>query len=630
VSDIVAKLGAFAASKDSRLACAAAVILAELAPRDAALVRQLSEALNDADPIRRPFLIEALGRIGTADAAAALVPLIKSEGPASEQALRAIAHTASAALKPLMKLVGHVTPALLERIAECAARTGETIAFSGLLGGLLNADTETCRAIRGGLRTAMSSFDAKAKETLRKQLDVALKDKALTRHHPSLISLMKTAGDLGDIGLQNALLERIDASYPPYVRRAALQSIGMLHYSGEQRAKLAPKLLPLMAESDLANLAEPALEAMRQAQLSPDHQNALKKLLNSQSSRIREFAMQGLAAQGSARTLHDLLACLDSPDRSVREEALNALSRAPSAAGMLSERLLELDGGETALETARALSPQATKIPAKNLENLAAAYLKLALPEASKKAVEPDAARKADEKRRAILNVFRSANAPQLAHAVVARAKKLRGQDEAQRAYQLLKEVSNLNGWNDGARIEMALAGLSIGSRDLSRSARSNDSELRQIEDVLSGGRLSPKDLARQISKDSIVSRRTVFYIGFHFTERLAQDRQFGQLVLEHLAESRSDEGKQAKEKLAIEGLVTVRRGKPGFLEERAKVLLAASDMISAEAVRQAEIEKERKKAALKNGKAVKAVLKPAKVAVKPKAKATGKKKASK
>ena len=78
MSDIVAKLGAFAASKDSRLACAAAVILAELAPRDAALVRQLSEALNDADPIRRPFLIEALGRIGTADAAAALSGVAKA------------------------------------------------------------------------------------------------------------------------------------------------------------------------------------------------------------------------------------------------------------------------------------------------------------------------------------------------------------------------------------------------------------------------------------------------------------------------------------------------------------------------------------------------------------------------
>ena len=89
--------------------------------------------------MRRPFIIEALGRIGTAEAAAALVPLIKAEGPTSEMALRAIAHTESAALKPLLKLVGTVPPALLERIAECAARTGEAAAFSGLCAGLANA-----------------------------------------------------------------------------------------------------------------------------------------------------------------------------------------------------------------------------------------------------------------------------------------------------------------------------------------------------------------------------------------------------------------------------------------------------------------------------------------------------------
>ena len=52
----------------------------------------------------------------------------------------------------------------------------------------------------------------------------------------------------------------------------------------------------------MANLAEPALEALRQAQLGSEHQGQLRKLLQSPSARIREFAMQALAAQGTART----------------------------------------------------------------------------------------------------------------------------------------------------------------------------------------------------------------------------------------------------------------------------------------------------------------------------------------
>lgn len=612
MNEIIAKLGSFAASKDSRLACAASVILAELAPRDPALVRQLVDALAEADALRRPFLIEALGRIGTAEAAAALVPLIKSEGPASEQALRAIAHTASAALKPLLKMIGTVPPALLERIAECAGRTGEPAAFSGLVAGLLNADVDTCRAIRAGLRTAMTSYDHRNKENLRKSMENAFRDKALTGHVPSLIALMKISGDLGDISLQHHLFNRIDKGEPLNVRRAALQSISMLHYSGEQRARLAPKLLPLMFDSDLSNLAEPALEALRQAHLGSEYQAQLKKLLHSPSSRIREFAMQALAAQGTTRTLHELIACLDSTDRSVREEALSALSRAPSAAGVLCERLLEQEGGEAAFETAKALAPQAGKIPHKLLESLAGQFVELSINGARKGGL--DAVRRADEKRRTILNVFRASNSPELVGAAYESAKKLRRDGEAQKAYQMLKEVSGLNGWNDEARIEMALSGLSFGPRELARAARSNDLNLRVLEDILSSGRTAPKDLARIINRDGTLNRKAQYYIGFHFVERMANDRQFGRLMLEHLAESRGEEGKQAKEKLAIEGLIEV-KGKAGILEERAKVLMAASDMIAAEAIRQEQVERERKKAAQKNGhKNGKAKTKPARV----------------
>ena len=84
MDDTLAKLTSFVSAKDSRLACAAAVVLTELAPRDGHLTRQLAELVENADAMRRPFIIETLGRIGTAEAAAALVPWIKSEGPASD------------------------------------------------------------------------------------------------------------------------------------------------------------------------------------------------------------------------------------------------------------------------------------------------------------------------------------------------------------------------------------------------------------------------------------------------------------------------------------------------------------------------------------------------------------------
>jgi len=587
LDETVAKLASFTVSKDSRLACAAAVVLAELSPRDAAIVRQLVAGLENADPVRRPFIIEALGRIGTAEAAAALVPLIKSEGPTSEMALRAIAHTESAALKPLLKLVGNVPPALLERIAECAARTGEAAAFSGLCGGLANASVETCRAIRNGLRTAMSSFNEQAKERLGKQLEQSFENEELARHQPSLIALMHIAGDLGDISFQPLLLRYTSDGHPPQVRRTALQALGALRLLPEQRARLAGRLLHFLSEHDLVNLAEPALEALRHAPLGSEHQGQLRKLLQSPSARIREFAMQGLAAQGTARTIQELIACLDSPDRSVREDALGALSHAPAAAGPLCQRLLKLEGGEAVAETARALAPLAAKIPAKLLAASAEQYVSRATGDSLKKNAEPEAIRKVEEKRRAILGVFRASNTSGLVEAVCARARKLRLNDEAVRAYELMKDVAGLNGWTDGYRLELAFAGLTFGPRELARTARGEDQNLRILEEVLAGGRKEAPELARLLIKDPGLSRKVLYYVGFHFVERLQDERQLGQLILEHLAESRSEEGRLAKEKLALEGLASLRGAKAGILEERARVLASAATMAAVERARE-------------------------------------------
>ena len=605
MGETVARLASFTASRDSRLACAAAVVLAELSPHDPAIVRQLVAGLENADPVRRPFIIEALGRIGTAEAAAALVPLIKSEGPTSEMALRAIAHTESAALKPLLKLVGNVPPALLERIAECAARTGEAAAFSGLCAGLANASVETCRAIRNGLRTALSSFNEQARERLRKQLEQSFEDEELVKHEqkPSLVALLHIAGDLGEAGFQQLLLRYISDSHPPQVRHTALQSLGALRLSPEQRGRLAGRLLPLLFEHDLLNLAEPALEALRHAQLGAEHQGQLRKLLQSPSARIREFAMEGLAAQGTPRTIQELIGCLDSPERSVREEALSALSHAPAAAGPLCERLLELAGGEAAAETARALAPLAAKIPAKLLAALAAQYVSRAAGDALKKNAEPEAIRKAEEKRRAILSVFRASNSTDLVEAVCARARKLRLDDEAVRAYELMKDAAGLNGWTDEYRLELALAALAFAPKELARAARSEDQNLRILAEVLAEGSgragtgpKGPQELARLLLKDPALSRKTLYYVGFHFVERLQDERQFGQLILEHLAEGRSEEGRQAKEKLALEGLANLRGAKAGILEERARVLAAAATMAAVERARE---EKKEDRAAL-------------------------------
>jgi hypothetical protein len=213
-------------------------------------------------------------------------------------------------------------------------------------------------------------------------------------------------------------------------------------------------------------------------------------------------------------------------------------------------------------------------------ESLADAYVSLAPGEGRKQ--DADGIRAAEEKRRAILSVFRASSSPALAERVYEKASKLRGKDEPQRAHDLLKSIQGVNGWGDEHRIEMALSGLAYAPKDLARSMRVNDPHLRAIEDVVISGRRQPKELARTLLRDSSIPKKTVYYIGFHFVERMQTERQFGQHILETLAEGRSDEGRLAKEKLVIEGLLKIKGANAGILEERAKVMLAPAEIAAA------------------------------------------------
>jgi hypothetical protein len=144
----------------------------------------------------------------------------------------------------------------------------------------------------------------------------------------------------------------------------------------------------------------------------------------------------------------------------------------------------------------------------------------------------------------------------------------------------MLKEIAGLQGWNDDIKLEMALAGLQVGSKDLARASRSSDNSLHALQDIVSSARRPAKELAKLVLKDEHLGRKAQHYIGFHFVERIAHEREFGKIILEALAESRGEEGKLAKEKMILEGLIAMKPGTSGLLEERAKVMLAASDLL--------------------------------------------------
>jgi HEAT repeat protein len=591
MDETLARLAGFVKRPDTHLACAAAVVLAELAPREAAVTEALVAALGKSDAARRPFLIEALGRTGTPRAAEALMPLIRAGGPSGDEALRAVAHAGAGALKPLVALLKDASPQMRPKLAEAIARTGEGQGFAALFAELRAGDERAVQAVAEGVRRALPGLSGKGREALLKQILKALETQAFVSHEPACLAALELAGALARAEALGALMPHATRPVSPVARRAALRAVGKLNLTPEKRASLAGRLLPLLQEADYVHCGEPALAALQGAALTPEHRVALQKLVSSPHGPVREFAMKALAHLGSTRGLADLLACLDDSDPGVVADALNALAQIAGAAAPLAERLLKQHDGEGSRRLARALVPHAADVPGRIRGALARAYVDLAIGRA-----EPGDQRSQDERRGALLSVLRAAGTAEVAELALQEAGRLRAAGEPLRALALLKSVSGITGWSDSHGLEQALAGLAATPLNLTRAARLNDPHLRLIEEAVGSGRMDPKRLARELLKDKTLSRGAVYYIGHHFAEKVLAEREFGRQILTALAANpRTEEGRQAKEKLVLEGLVRATgRTQAGLLEERSKALMAAADMAAQAREEEEREEKER------------------------------------
>jgi hypothetical protein len=574
------ELTRFVKGKDTRLACAAAVVLTELAPKDAGVCEALIHALNG-EPARRSFVIEALGRIGTHEAAEALVPLIQAGGPSSDDALRAIAHAGSGVLKPMVKALASAPPAVQPKLAEAIARTGELQGFQALFSEWTEPALRP--ALKTGLRNALPSLSPKGREALVKQVEKSLETKALLNDEAALAEALALAGEIGEPELLSSLTPFVKESQPPVVLAAALHGIGKLKLEPAKRGKLAEKLIPFLQSTDYRHHAEPALSALREAELDSSLRSALQKLVGSPRRDVREFAMKALAGQGGSRALGELLECLTSPDRQMRDDAARALEKAPGAAEPVAKMLLDCENGDQSRDLSHVLTKIAAHIPDGMVNKLANEYVLLASGKAELRKSEgphDDPRRDADLKRSALLAVLRATNSEVLAEQALKYARKLRQADDMFGSVGLLKSIIGLPGWSAEHKLELAFCGLSHTPSDFSRASRERDTNLTLISEALGSNAVAPKQLVKTLMQDDTLSRKALYYVGFHFCERMLGERDFGHEILLKLSEKNNEEGKMAKEKLMLEGfLKSSGKQKKSLLEQRAEALRAADDI---------------------------------------------------
>ncbi len=103
------------------------------------------------------------------------------------------------------------------------------------------------------------------------------------------------------------------------------------------------------------------------------------------------------------------------------------------------------------------------------------------------------------------------------------------------------------------ARFQLMVAKLKTSRKEMARSARQRDVALDLVAELLHEG---GKTFTRKLLKESTLDPEDLYYVGYHFSERLNEERRFGTDVLAHVAGKgkRNRTAKEAREKLKIEG----------------------------------------------------------------------------
>ncbi|MCX7805220.1 MAG: HEAT repeat domain-containing protein [Planctomycetota bacterium] len=570
------KLAAMVMSKDVALRAAAAKVLGELAPKDRKVVDALGRAASGDDPASRAFACEALGRIGTVEAAGKLVALAASGDRKGEDALLALRLAGAAAIGPVRAAYPSLSDDAKAKFAEAIARSGSPDALDFILERMAEEDArgEAGAAVRDRLAAAVSAalpgIGADAKASFGARLARALRRPSLRKAPGALARAAAMAGEIGSGEPFDALLEICGPDFPAAARAAAMRSLAVLPPDEARSRRLFRTLFPLLLDPKEANLWPAAVAALRACPADPDRRKDIEKLLSAAERDVREYAMAKLAELGSRRDVSDLVRCLDSDDRAVREEAARTLRETPAALKPLLGRLADIEDDDRARECAAicaALLVSAAGRGGKPPPSLAGPLMTAAFAKAGKR---PEIAR-------CIASVLRTGWPAEFAAGALAEARALRRRGDHAAATVALRLAGPV--LDPAGKMELAFASLSSAANfDMSRRAREADPALAAISELTREGLAG--DVAAAAIRDRHLPRSALYYVGFHLAEGVSETREAGARILREIVRRfpKSQEARQARAKLVLEGLEEPPRKGKGILERLAEEILRPAD----------------------------------------------------
>ncbi|MEC9047522.1 MAG: HEAT repeat domain-containing protein [Planctomycetota bacterium] len=511
------------------LQVAAAQVLGELRPKDAAAIEALGDG-PDRSPVLGRFCLDALAKIGSAAALRKLAEAVVEHEVLSDHAAQLLgemgapAHGVLAAAYP--QAIGEQRARILGVLARELGPGGLPVFASALLTPELS---DTAASLLEGARDQFTPAVGKA---LRDEISGRLGDDLAPQALAKVISVLATVDAAGSKAI---FLKYIDPEVPHVARAAAF------------RALRGVKLTALQIKQMMASLEDKAQREVHDAirdvliqvpELPSGLAPALKRMLTSRQPDQRLFAARMLRTSGGAELAKMFLKLLAHDDERFRQAASEALSNNKQAVEPLLKLMQTTKDAQLANVCAGILSTLSEHMPPK----LQKASVEKAVKQLGSNVGLGDM----------LLDLALHAGGAKLVPFIVDKAVKMRRARKPAEALHVLARVAANGHGDDETHYQIALTKL-LAAADAAEAEGAPGNSTMGFFAVLIRNDFP---LADRLKRESAVKPEMLLRVASHFASAVGAERRFGAELLLHLAErTKGRAGDEARIALRSAGL---------------------------------------------------------------------------
>lgn len=528
-------------SHNPELQMAAVRVLGAIKVQDDNAVKTMGELLvRTPNPDLRVTVIDVFAELPHPVALRYLVQSLTRDPGTAGRVLQALANAGAAAVTVLRQQFDSLPmPVRRQAVAILPLiRTPEAHKFFVEL--CFSPDHELVRNSLRALREAIGGYQSKELADLRADLAAALQDARSKPMGTALSAIIIALGIAGQVADKKLLLPYLHPDYPIQLRRHALMSLANFNYSGAKHQDVFDAVLPILKEKEYEELVRHAVQVLSKISVKRSDNDQIKALLSNPHSGVKVYAIQTLSHLDSitnATTIADLWYA--SRDSKIRDAAVDALRRMPSAAVVILRKLDEVRDRASGYELVNILESHASRIDDAKAGEMVDKMLTFYHAQ--------------DER----YQLYRTALCHLRPHVLQQRICALAAEQRKAKKWAELADTLHLIDHTElmtpDLRFDLAVALLKNSKQARTRAARQSDTCLEHFALLLQA---DEKNFAKKFVACKSLTVDDLFYVGFHFAEQLNAERRFGLDVLKAvIAKSpKSETAKLARQKLKTEG----------------------------------------------------------------------------